>query len=357
MTNLLRNFAFIAMSAGLGVYATMNTSLSALDFTTEETVQGKAAQTLESRFESALPIRELGINFWSALRYVLFNSGDNGVVVGKNGWLFTAEEFYAPVDATNNVATNIKTIAAVADSLAARNIELVVVPVPAKARIHGNKLSQQPDALHQSLYDTLLRFLEGQRITHVDTAATFARGNGDTFFKTDTHWLPEAAALAADALAPLKRASIDTEFTVTNVSHTEHRGDLLNFISLDPWFGNLSPASESLITYEVANNGTEMDLFAELPAPEVVLVGTSYSANSKWNFEGALKLALDEDVLNFATEGEGPIVPMLNFIDNYLSELPELRMVIWEIPERYLAQPYPSRLPQPKASLALNTSL
>ncbi len=357
MINLLRSFVFLALSASLGVHTTLNTSLSALDITTQETVQGKAAQTLESRFESALPIREFGINFWSALRYVLFNSGDNGVIVGDNGWLFTSEEFYAPVDAADNVAINIKTIAAVNDALAARNIELLVVPVPSKARIHADKVQKIPDAIHRSLYNSLLRFLEGQRIAHVDTLATFSRGDGDYFFKTDTHWLPEAAALTASGLAHLKTAESGGDFTVTNVSHTEHRGDLLNFISLDPWFSDISPTPESLITYEVVTTDSEIDLFAELPAPEVALVGTSYSANSKWNFEGALKLALDEDVVNFATEGEGPIVPMLDFVDNYLPELPELRLVVWEIPERYLAQAYPSRLPQPLPGLALNTSL
>ncbi|MCG8416262.1 MAG: hypothetical protein MI746_18750 [Pseudomonadales bacterium] len=271
--------------------------------------------------------------------------------------MFTAEEFYAPANAADNVAANIKTIAAVSDALALRNVELVVVPVPSKARIHADKIQQDPDAIHRSLYDTLLRFLEGQQIAHIDTAATFGSGNGDYFFKTDTHWLPEAAALAASGLSYLKTKESGNGFTITNVSHTEHRGDLLNFISLEPWFSDLSPAPESLITYEVVSSDSEMDLFAEIPAPEVALVGTSYSANSKWNFEGALKLALDEDVMNFATEGEGPIVPMLDFIDRYLPELPELRLVVWEIPERYLAQPYPSRLPQPIPSLALNTSL
>lgn len=353
MNSVARNLTFISVSAGLGMYSTFNTSFSALDLTTAETVQGRAAQTLESRFETALPIREIGINFWSAVRYVLFEEGDSGVVIGNDGWLFTAEEFFSPVDGEENLATNLKTIAAIQDEFATQNIELVVVPVPSKARVRQVNTSQTPDALHQSLYPNFLRFLEGQAIDHVDTASLFAERGGDLFFKTDTHWLPEAAALTATGLSSYRLATNEENFSVVNVEHQALQGDLVNFISLDPWFSNIAPAPESLITFDVANS-LELDLFADLPTPEVALVGTSYSANSQWNFEGALKLALDEDVMNFATEGEGPIVPMLNFIERYLPELPDLRLVVWEIPERYLSQPYPSRVPANLSGLALN---
>lgn len=345
MNFVIRNIGFLIVSSVIGAYSIAHTSLSAIELSAEDAIRGATAQSLESRFENALPIREFGVNFWSAIRFALFNSGDTGVVLGTDGWLFTAEEFYAPENGSENLQTNLKTISAVQQELTAQGIELVIVPVPSKARVREDKLVAIPDALHRSIYDSLTSHLTNQQIQFVDTAKRFATDGGDLFFKTDTHWLPEAAALAAEDLKQFVINTEEQEFDVINIDHQPMQGDLLNFLSLDPWFEQLAPASETLMTYDVVARGNELDLFANVPMPEVALVGTSYSANPNWNFEGATKLALNEDVLNFATEGEGPIVPMLNFVEGALHDLPALRLVIWEIPERYLVQSYPSKLP------------
>ncbi len=47
----------------------------------------------------------------------------------------------------------------------------------------------------------------------------------------------------------------------------------------------------------------------------------------------------DGDVVNLAREGDGPFAPMAEFLSS--GELKRLspKLVIWEIPERYLVQP------------------
>ena len=68
----------------------------------------------------------------------------------------------------------------------------------------------------------------------------------------------------------------------------------------------------------------------------MALVGTSYSAGEAWDFAGALREALGADVLQAAQEGEGPFEPMSDYLedDAFLQTPP--RLVVWEIPERYL---------------------
>jgi alginate O-acetyltransferase complex protein AlgJ len=68
----------------------------------------------------------------------------------------------------------------------------------------------------------------------------------------------------------------------------------------------------------------------------VGLVGTSYSANPNWNFLGALNQALRSDVVNYAEDGHGPILPMLKYLqtDAFKNSAPQV--LIWEFPERYL---------------------
>ena len=92
----------------------------------------------------------------------------------------------------------------------------------------------------------------------------------------------------------------------------------------------------------------EQDLFSSIELPEVVLLGTSFSADRRWNFDGALKQAFAVDIQNLAEQGQGPIAPMARFLSDYLpdhlpnqlQESDNLKLVIWEIPERYLSVAY-----------------
>jgi alginate O-acetyltransferase complex protein AlgJ len=70
----------------------------------------------------------------------------------------------------------------------------------------------------------------------------------------------------------------------------------------------------------------------------MVLVGTSYSANPNWSFVEALKLALSQDILNYAVEGQGPIAPMQTYLQQ-LDPVDAPPVVIWEFPIRYLSDP------------------
>jgi alginate O-acetyltransferase complex protein AlgJ len=80
-------------------------------------------------------------------------------------------------------------------------------------------------------------------------------------------------------------------------------------------------------------------LFGDQSFP-VALVGTSYSANPQWNFEGFLKEALQTDILNAADEGRGPFETMKDYLedDSFATNPPDL--IVWEIPERYLSVSY-----------------
>jgi len=78
------------------------------------------------------------------------------------------------------------------------------------------------------------------------------------------------------------------------------------------------------------------DLLGDAETPEVALVGTSYSAQPRWNFHGALQEALQQDVGNYAKEGLGPFAPMFEYLKSADFAQAPPRLVVWEIPERYL---------------------
>ncbi|MBA7714020.1 putative alginate O-acetylase AlgJ [subsurface metagenome] len=85
----------------------------------------------------------------------------------------------------------------------------------------------------------------------------------------------------------------------------------------------------------IGTGESTLGLFDKLQIP-VALVGTSYSAGEAWNFDGALKAALEADVLNVAKEGQGPFVPMKKYLESPALDDPRPDVIIWEIPERHL---------------------
>jgi hypothetical protein len=55
-------------------------------------VDGRAAAAVDDAIESHHPFREAAVPFVAAVRYSLFRQGNDGVVVGREGRLFTSEE-------------------------------------------------------------------------------------------------------------------------------------------------------------------------------------------------------------------------------------------------------------------------
>jgi alginate O-acetyltransferase complex protein AlgJ len=128
------------------------------------------------------------------------------------------------------------------------------------------------------------------------------------------------------------------EFVTEATKQKPLLGDLTSFLPLAPLFEQLMPAPDQLQLYQTRaadQAGGSDALFADSDIP-VALVGTSYSANPNWNFAGALRQHLQRDLSNHAEDGQGPVVPMLKYLqsDEFANTPPQL--VIWEFPERYL---------------------
>ena len=172
------------------------------------------------------------------------------------------------------------------------------------------------------------------------------------FLRTDTHWTPAGANAAAQEIGRQLAAqglagSGTAAYKTTLAEATTYKGDLLNYLPLDPYFASMLPPGDPLAVPSTETVADAASLLSD-STPMVALVGTSYSANERWNFAGALQEALHEDVVNHAQEGKGPFVVMLD----YLAELkaaeatpaedaePAPRVVIWEIPERYFPVTY-----------------
>jgi alginate O-acetyltransferase complex protein AlgJ len=115
---------------------------------------------------------------------------------------------------------------------------------------------------------------------------------------------------------------------------------LVSYVTSDTLAPMVGLATENVTPYiaNIADEGDLGDLFGPQTV-DVVLVGTSYSANPDWSFPEALKLSLKSDVLNAAAQGLGPVKPMSDYLASDAFRDAPPKVVIWEFPLRYLTDP------------------
>ena len=315
---------------------------------------------LDNELNDEIGFKTFSRNLWGLIEYQVFKEGRKGVLVGEEGWLYSDEEFCYFPNELEELETKLEFMVATQKTLKSYGSELVIALVPAKARVYPEYLGRytQPSYTLERYGRALERTQSANlNLVNLYTPLTEAKSSQATFLRTDTHWTNFGAELAAQTIANQVRenalfSSIDTDSYETTVQDEfEHFGDLLKFIPLGN-YQHLGPSPDimqTLSTTKIENTddsssglgggGLGASLFGDASIP-ITLIGTSYSANPLWNFEGALKVALGADILNLADEGLGPIIPMQNYLEsNELQETPP-ELVIWEFPERFLPIDY-----------------
>jgi alginate O-acetyltransferase complex protein AlgJ len=317
----------------------------------EPWLDGSLTAALQEAYDNESHLLGPATTVWGVVEYALFRQGRDGVLVGSDGWLFSSEEFDYPFDpeqGERTLAANLAAIAQVDARLADDDIRLVVALLPAKARVYPERLGRyRLPAGPAERYEQALQALRRGGVTTVDLLGALerAKASNRVFLRTDTHWTPIGAAVAAEAVAA-EIAALgpfewlhETAFATRPEEPRPHRGDLAGFLPLGPFYDAIGPEDERLVPLNTAPvSGAKSDLFAAVELP-VTIVGTSYSQDARWNFAGLLRQALGSDVLVAAQRGGGPYLPMLDYLqgDAYRAAPPEV--VVWEIPERYLTEP------------------
>ncbi|HEY8189507.1 MAG TPA: hypothetical protein VIF12_02400 [Micavibrio sp.] len=314
--------------------------------TVHDLVHGVWMVKFEKSLGEIIPVYAPSRDLWGRLDYTLFHQGRKGVIIGADGWLFTDEEFSCPPHFADNIASNMAYVAQVRTMLQSRNTQLMVVPVPAKARVYSDRLgTHATPSCRTNLYKNTLATLKQLGIPAADLLPLMEASpeKDSLYLKTDTHWAPAGARLAAAAAAKMAEdvPYARKDFATTPGNSLPHDGDLARYV---PGVGAPYILPDSITSFaDDSPASSEDNLFGE-DTPEITLVGTSYSANPLWNFEGFLKSALKADVLNMADEGLGPFAVMETYLKNDAWKNTPPKLVIWEIPERYIMTPSNHRI-------------
>ena len=338
MVARLNGVVLMVLLAGLGVAGLLRADFSGS--LRGGFVDGATQEALEDAFDDALPHRATSEHIWTSIWFGLFRETAEGAVAGKSGWLFTDEEYRYDEQADDRLAENLDLIVGTAATLEDRGITLIVALLPDKARIYPEHLARPRPTGSEMRFDRSIEVLApaGLNAPDLRDALLAAKAEGPTFLARDTHWTPLGAQRVAAVLAPMIAAEISqlTSYEITPAADILRRGDLMSFVDTGPfadWFG-LTP--ETVAQFDVFPVSDGLGLFDEQPPVEVVLVGTSYSADPTWGFADFLRYELGADVLDLSKSGVGPFVPMQEFLDNDMESEEAVTVVVWEIPERYL---------------------
>lgn len=259
-----------------------------------------------------------------------------GLSEGKDDWLFRKH------DLLNRFGPNrigLEGLAELQRALKASGTQLVMLPVPTRGIVHPDKLGDIDFDVEQArnAYREYLDRLRQLDILVPELDRMFEAGqSAQLFFARDHHWTPAGAELAAasvaDVIAPEEPGSDD---------YISFTSSVLSLKTVNP--GSYSRAAAELCgrSYEpevFSNFETtgELDLFADVPSPSIVLVGTSNSkAAMDYNFAGFLKASLNADVVNLAQSGGGYDGAIRDYLASDAFKNTPPKYLIWEVPGYY----------------------
>lgn len=244
--------------------------------------------------------------------------------------------------------TSIDLMAAFSAALAERGTTLIYVPVPTKGLVMPDLLP--PDAaaygfdfeIATMMYQEFVDRLRAADIETIDAQAPLL-GMVEPdypFLRTDFHWSPSGARATAQAVAEVIRAHPDYADIPRVPQVTEAIGprEIASAFrrSLQSRCRDHIPraVTEAFETNPVDGGlSSGSGIFAtEAGRPGIMLVGTSMSQTSEFNFDGFLAEAAELDVTNYAVTGGNQFGAMLGYMmsGDFASNPPHF--LVWENP-------------------------
>ncbi|WP_318864890.1 alginate O-acetyltransferase AlgX-related protein, partial [Pseudomonas soli] len=196
-------------------------------------VDGKLLRKFEQIYDKRLFLREPSVQLWADARFQLFGEGTQGVVLGKDGWLYTSQEYRVPNDLDANLASQLAQIAKVEQQLAEHGKHLVLLPLPMKLDIYATHAERAFDPRVASLYDRFVADLQLRRLDVVTLRDAYLRNLAGPrlFLKSDTHWSPDGARLSAYELARQRPHLLGDQVYVSHKAGDKTvKGDLMNYL-------------------------------------------------------------------------------------------------------------------------------
>ena len=163
---------------------------------------------------------------------LLNTAGSDGVVLGKDGWLFYAETL---ADYTGSDPMTDRELFAAANNLAlmaeftqSTGRDFLFVSAPNKSTIYSQYMPAMEKAPQQDIYK-LFALLDDMNVPYVDLYSAFIQEGEQVYFKHDSHWNSKGAAIGADLIN--QGFGVDSNYADDDFSEKiPHTGDLYEML-------------------------------------------------------------------------------------------------------------------------------
>lgn len=288
-------------------------------------------------------------------QFAWFKDGGEKVVLGRDGWLFYGPGMQYLMErpdarkGNSNAHQALKAIVAFRDELAARNIRLLVIPLPNKESVYPERVTRRiagQQAVLSQETRALLSGLKQAGVAVVDLSDIFTKakaesnGTAPLYLAQDSHWSPAGLDLAAKAVAQricaeawVPAGRVEYEFqTVTEA----REGDILRMLRV--------PALERRAARETIHcdrvvRCDDHSRYRDDPTSDVLVLGDSFLRIYETDSPGAAGF-----IAHLAKELKRPLASIVNdggastLVRQELSRRPALlankKVVIWEFVER-----------------------
>jgi hypothetical protein len=228
---------------------------------------------------------------------VLLGAGNEQVYLGHDPWLFYRADvdhvigppFLDPVRMKHRLQTSrvqpdpIQAIVDFRNQLAARGIDLVVLPVSVKPSVEGEMLAvskgnraEASGALPNPSFNEFKARLEREKVRAFDPAPFLMerRRNGPLYLETDTHWRPDTMEFVAQRLADFLQLPAAAGSSLPSIMEKEivARGDIAAMLKLSRADKFFTP--EKVTIRQVVTGNA---LWRPNKEADVLLLGDSFS--------------------------------------------------------------------------------
>jgi alginate biosynthesis protein AlgX len=228
--------------------------------------------------------------------------------------------------------------------LAGYGTKLMLVYIPARGLVYPEKLNADATsfdvASERQHFTNAMQTVRAQNVIVPDLTPLFKDDNTPSlFYEKDIHWSIEGAKMTASLVA----RSLD-KLGLSDTSSPEKYETTYNGVSRD--VANVEQAiaeicnfsfaptySPTYVTTEVLTptKDSSMGLFDEV-TDDIVMLGTSFSALSKFNFVGFVQQFSNAPVANYALSGGGLIGAWTNYLKSDDFHLQPPKLIVWEVP-------------------------
>lgn len=261
---------------------------------------------------------------------------------GHEGWLFRNQDMKLTFGPRQQVY---KKLHQLTQALQRKGVALVMVPIPTRPLVHPQALgavNYDVQRGHKSYANYLHKLRRAGAIVPSLEKLYNKPINKPLFFSRDHHWNPRGA----QSVARYTAHAIKSSPKYTGLSQYSFESQVLNKYSNH---GSLQKAAEQICgeryvkesfkifqTAPVNDMTNESDLFGDVEAADIVLVGTSNSHGKlHFNFAGFLSQYSKLNVQNLAMSGGGYNGALKRYLssDEFHQQPP--KFLVWEMPSYY----------------------